>query len=133
MRRLAVNLVCWAAATVPPYAVGPALITVGALMMMNVMRVRWEHAAEALPCFLTMVLMPMTYSITNGELHGSIRALHIQVLFVSGESVVCLWRECRLSLARVLFVSGERSWLHQQQTQSPSTYTRHGTEIPYPR
>lgn len=56
-----------AAASVPPYAIGPALITVGALMMMNVVRIKWEQAAEALPAFLTIILMPMTYSIAYGE------------------------------------------------------------------
>lgn len=56
-----------AAASVPPYAIGPALITVGALMMMNVVRIKWEQAAEALPAFITIILMPMTYSIAYGE------------------------------------------------------------------
>ena len=55
------------AASVPPYAVGPALITVGALMMMNVVRIKWEQSAEALPAFLTIVLMPLTYSIAYGD------------------------------------------------------------------
>ena len=55
------------AASVPPYAIGPALITVGALMMMNVVRIKWEQAAEALPAFITIILMPMTYSIAYGE------------------------------------------------------------------
>jgi AGZA family xanthine/uracil permease-like MFS transporter len=54
------------AANVPPYAVGPALITVGALMMMNVVRIRWEQSAEALPAFITIILMPLTYSIAYG-------------------------------------------------------------------
>ena len=59
--------ICCAAASVPPYAIGPALITVGALMMMNVVRIKWEQAAEALPAFITIILMPMTYSIAYGE------------------------------------------------------------------
>ncbi len=54
------------AANVPPYAIGPALITVGALMMMNVVRIRWEQSAEALPAFITIILMPLTYSIAYG-------------------------------------------------------------------
>ncbi|KAK9908098.1 hypothetical protein WJX75_002714 [Coccomyxa subellipsoidea] len=55
---------------VPPYAVGPALITVGALMMMNVVRIRWEQSAEALPAFITIILMPLTYSIAYGIIGG---------------------------------------------------------------
>ncbi|CAK0784105.1 hypothetical protein CVIRNUC_007308 [Coccomyxa viridis] len=56
--------------SVPPYAIGPALITVGALMMMNVVRIKWEQAAEALPAFITIILMPMTYSIAYGIIGG---------------------------------------------------------------
>ena len=59
--------ICVGAASVPPYAIGPALITVGALMMMNVVRIKWEQAAEALPAFITIILMPMTYSIAYGR------------------------------------------------------------------
>ncbi|BDA45163.1 Adenine/guanine permease AZG1 [Coccomyxa sp. Obi] len=55
---------------VPPYAIGPALITVGALMMMNVVRIRWEQSAEALPAFITIILMPLTYSIAYGIIGG---------------------------------------------------------------
>lgn len=56
------------AATIPPYAVGPALITVGALMMMNVVRIKWDQAGEALPAFATMITMPLTYSVAYGTL-----------------------------------------------------------------
>lgn len=58
---------CMHAATIPPYAVGPALITVGALMMMNAVRIKWDQAGEALPAFATMIVMPLTYSIAYGE------------------------------------------------------------------
>lgn len=36
-------------------------------MMMNVVRIKWEQAAEALPAFITIILMPMTYSIAYGR------------------------------------------------------------------
>lgn len=54
------------AASIPPYAVGPALIIVGSLMITNVLRIRWERTMEALPAFLTIILMPLTYSIAYG-------------------------------------------------------------------
>lgn len=50
----------------PPYAVGPALITVGALMMMNAVRIKWDQAGEALPAFATIIITPLTYSISYG-------------------------------------------------------------------
>jgi AGZA family xanthine/uracil permease-like MFS transporter len=44
----------------------PALILVGFLMMQQVKEVDWEDLEIAIPAFLTIVLMPFTYSITVG-------------------------------------------------------------------
>jgi len=43
-----------------------ALIIVGFLMMSSVLEIRWTDLGEALPAFLTMVIMPLTFSITHG-------------------------------------------------------------------
>ncbi|MGH2737072.1 MAG: NCS2 family permease, partial [Actinomycetota bacterium] len=51
---------------VPFQAAGPALVVVGFLMMMTVREIPWEDLELAIPAFLTIVLMPFTYSITNG-------------------------------------------------------------------
>ena len=51
---------------VPAYATAPALILVGALMCGAVARVRWDDLSEALPAFLTLVAMPLTFSIATG-------------------------------------------------------------------
>jgi AGZA family xanthine/uracil permease-like MFS transporter len=53
--------------TVVPYeAATPALIIVGYLMMTQVQQIDWNDIEIALPAFLTIVLMPFTYSITAG-------------------------------------------------------------------
>lgn len=57
-------------ATVPPYATGPALILVGALMVINIVKIRWDLVGEAVPAFLTMIVMPMTYSVAYGFIAG---------------------------------------------------------------
>eukprot|EP00208_Stichococcus_sp_RCC1054_P001908 CAMPEP_0206139330 /NCGR_PEP_ID=MMETSP1473-20131121/5537_1 /ASSEMBLY_ACC=CAM_ASM_001109 /TAXON_ID=1461547 /ORGANISM="Stichococcus sp, Strain RCC1054" /LENGTH=611 /DNA_ID=CAMNT_0053533077 /DNA_START=97 /DNA_END=1932 /DNA_ORIENTATION=+ len=57
-------------ASIPPYAVGPALITVGALMLGNVVKIRWDLVSEAVPAFVTIALMPLTYSIAYGFIGG---------------------------------------------------------------
>ena len=44
----------------------PALIVVGVLMMGNVSRIKWDDFSEAIPSFLTIILMPLTYSIAIG-------------------------------------------------------------------
>jgi adenine/guanine/hypoxanthine permease len=54
------------AAVVPPAAATPALVLVGALMMAQARKVPWEDVDFAIPAFLTIALMPFTYSITNG-------------------------------------------------------------------
>jgi adenine/guanine/hypoxanthine permease len=50
----------------------PALIVVGSLMMRSVRDVEWDDFTEALPAFLTLVLMPLTFSITDGIAFGFI-------------------------------------------------------------
>ena len=52
--------------------VAPALILVGALMMTGVREIPWTDLTEAIPAFLTMVMMPLTVSITEGIAFGFI-------------------------------------------------------------
>jgi AGZA family xanthine/uracil permease-like MFS transporter len=54
------------AALVPSEAAAPALVVVGVLMMAQVRHIDWTDFTIAFPAFLTVVLMPFTYSITNG-------------------------------------------------------------------
>lgn len=49
-----------------PAITAPALILTGCFMVADVANIEWDDYSEAFPAFLTMVLMPMTYSITNG-------------------------------------------------------------------
>lgn len=53
-----------AVATSPVTA--PALILVGSLMVKAVLDVKWDDASEAIPAFVTMIAMPLTYSIATG-------------------------------------------------------------------
>lgn len=54
------------AGLIPDAATAPALIIVGALMMEGVRHIDFTDFTEALPAFLTIALMPFTYSIANG-------------------------------------------------------------------
>lgn len=54
---------------------GPPLIFVGVLMMRFAVEIQWDEMRQALPAFVTMILMPLTYSIAYG-LIGGIRYLH---------------------------------------------------------
>ena len=52
--------------------IAPALIVVGTMMLRNVRYIKWDDATEAIPAFLTMLLMPLTVSITDGIAFGFI-------------------------------------------------------------
>ena len=58
------------AAMVPPFATAPVLILVGALMFRVVGRIEMATLEDAIPVFLTVVLIPLTFSITEGMLWG---------------------------------------------------------------
>jgi len=66
--------------------VAPALIIIGSLMLKNVSRIRWNDSTEAIPAFLTMVLMPFSFSITEGISFGFVSYALLKL--VSGR-----WRE----------------------------------------
>lgn len=58
------------ASAVPPAATASALILVGALMASHLGKVDWGDATEGVPSFLTVVMMPFTFSIANGISFG---------------------------------------------------------------
>ncbi|GAA2572558.1 NCS2 family permease [Actinomadura fulvescens] len=58
------------AGVIPIGAAAPALVIVGALMMMHARKIDWEDLEVAVPAFLTIILMPFTYSITVGVAAG---------------------------------------------------------------
>ena len=60
------------ASIVPAAATAPALIYVGVLMLKNFSKVDMEDMRSAVPAFLTLVMMPLTYSIANGIGIGAI-------------------------------------------------------------
>jgi adenine/guanine/hypoxanthine permease len=55
---------------VPNDATAPVLMLVGVMMMGESAKVNWQSMDQALPAFLTAILMPLTYSITNGMILG---------------------------------------------------------------
>jgi AGZA family xanthine/uracil permease-like MFS transporter len=55
---------------IPAAATAPALILVGALMISAIAEVDWADPAVAIPAFLTVITIPLTYSIANGLAFG---------------------------------------------------------------
>ncbi|KAL4559776.1 hypothetical protein LXL04_031922 [Taraxacum kok-saghyz] len=56
--------------SVPPWAIGPSLVMVGALMMKVIKDIEWDNIKDGVPAFVTLLLMPLTYSISNGIIGG---------------------------------------------------------------
>jgi adenine/guanine/hypoxanthine permease len=79
-------------AIVPYEAATPALVIVGFLMMTQVKGIDWDDLEIALPAFLTIVLMPFTYSITAGIGAGFISYVVLKVVRgKAGEVHPLLW------------------------------------------
>lgn len=57
---------------IPSAATGPVLVIVGVMMMSPVVNIDWNDYSEAIPALVTMLLMPLAYSISEGILLGII-------------------------------------------------------------
>ena len=80
--------------------VAPALIIVGSLMLKNVVSIDWDDATESIPAFLTLLLMPLTISITEGIAFGFISYSLLKLVTGQGKQVHWL-----IYLFAVLFVA----------------------------
>ncbi len=64
---------------IPSFATAPALIIVGVLMLDSIVKVDFADMTEALPAFLTLVMMPFAYSISEGIVFGGITYVVVKV------------------------------------------------------
>ena len=80
--------------------VAPALIIIGSLMLKNVVSIDWEDMTESIPAFLTLLLMPLTISITEGIAFGFISYALLKLVTRQGRQVHWL-----IYLFAVLFVA----------------------------
>lgn len=60
--------------------IAPALIIIGGLMLKNVSQIDWEDFTESIPAFLTMVMMPLSFSITDGIGFGFISLTFLKLV-----------------------------------------------------
>lgn len=67
---LATMFVAPYAQAIPLAATAPALIVVGGLMLLPLAEVKWEDPLAAIPAFLTVAMIPLTFSIANGLAFG---------------------------------------------------------------
>ena len=68
------------AGVIPESATAPALIVVGSMMMTTVAEIEWADPGVAIPAFLTMIAIPLTFSIANGLAFGFVAWTLLKVL-----------------------------------------------------
>jgi len=95
------------AAVVPAAATAPALLIVGAMMLGALRGVAWDDLATTIPVFLTIVAMPLTFSIANGVSFGVISYAAIRLLSGRGREVApLLYVVAALLVARYVWLGG---------------------------
>lgn len=91
------------ALTIPAAATAPALIFVGVLMVKSLTGIKWDDVTEAVPAFVTMTMIPFTYSIANGIALGIITYPIVKTL--SGKRKEVHWFTWVLSLLFIVYLT----------------------------
>ncbi len=65
---------------IPTAATAPALVLVGAMMMSGLKEIDWEDPGVAIPCFLTLIGIPLSFSIANGLAFGIVSFAALRLL-----------------------------------------------------
>ena len=90
---------------IPGAATAPALIIVGVMMMHSIKVIHWEDYCRSIPAFLTIILMPLAYSISDGILIGVIA--YVLMHAISGrfkDISVAMWVLAILFTLRYIFI-----------------------------
>ena len=90
---------------IPGAATAPALIIVGVMMMPAVKNIHWEDYCKSIPAFLTIIMMPLAYSISDGILIGVIS--YVLCHAVAGkfkEISVTMWVLAVLFICKYIFI-----------------------------
>ena len=94
------------AGAIPAFATSPALILVGALMTQSISHVAWDDFTEAFPAFLTMLTMPLTFSIATGLSLGVIGYTVVKVGTGRHRDVsIVLWILTLLFILRYVYLA----------------------------
>jgi len=72
---------------IPSIATAPALVLVGVFMIKPVLKIEWESFDNAIPAFLSIILIPLTYSITQGIIWGFLSWTFIKLLTGKKEDI----------------------------------------------
>ena len=90
---------------IPSAATAPALFIVGVMMMPSIKRIHWEDYCKSIPAFVTIILMPVAYSISDGILIGVIS--YVVTHAIAGrfkEITPTMWVLSVLFILRYIFI-----------------------------
>jgi AGZA family xanthine/uracil permease-like MFS transporter len=86
---------------IPTFAAAPALVIIGAMMMRQAADIDWSDTGNSVPAFITMVMMPFTYSIAAGIAWGIISYVLINAASGKHKNIsMIMWG---LAIAMILF------------------------------
>ena len=90
---------------IPGAATAPSLIIVGMMMMNPVTKIDWLNYRESIPAFLTVILMPLAYSISDGILIGMISYVVLYALTGKYKQITpTMWVLAVLFILRYIFI-----------------------------
>lgn len=72
---------------VPAAATAPALIIVGLFMVSSVVKINFDDFTESIPAYLTLLMMPLAYSIAQGIIFGILSYIFIKILSGRGKEI----------------------------------------------
>ena len=91
--------------TIPSAATAPALIIVGVMMMPAIKRIHWEDYCKAIPAFLTIIIMPLAYSISDGILIGVISYVLCHAVAGKFKQIsITMWVLAVLFICKYIFI-----------------------------
>jgi AGZA family xanthine/uracil permease-like MFS transporter len=91
---------------IPAFATTPTLVIVGSMMLTEAVAIRWGEPAEAIPAFLTIFMIPLTYSIAEGLSIGFISYALIKMFEGKAREVpLGTWIIAGIFVARFIFMT----------------------------
>lgn len=90
---------------IPSCATAPALVIVGLLMIQNITKIDFNDFTEGIPAFITIILMPLTYSIATGLMFGIVSYAVFNILGGKSKKVSgTMWVLAILFILKMIFI-----------------------------
>ena len=90
---------------IPGAATAPALVLVGVMMMPSIARIHWDNYCKAIPAFITIIIMPLCYSISDGILLGVIAYVMMHALSGKFKEIsITMWILAALFICKYIFI-----------------------------